>query len=780
MRHTPEDALALQQSASEIRQGLYDAAQQRLAALLASRPAHLGAQLLLGLALWQSGRAEAGLAQLRQAAAHLPGGRLAAGAALEQILAQLLLCLSRVVQARADYAAALRLYAAQGERDPAPVSLRAGRLGEMQAAYQAAARRLPVDAELFFWLGTVQAALGEAVDAEASFRLVVKLEPTAAEAWFELGELCLRRDQLAEAARCFDEVLRSRPDHVRGLNSLGKVCFRQGQTDRAKAFFRQALERQPDFAAAVHNLAFVCYQLEAFGEAEVWQRRALELDPHNDQIWENLGTIYCKLEQFRTAEAAYARAVELGSHPSLLVKSALMLPAIYDSAAEMLAWRERMHRRLDALLAEPVPLDDPSREVRETSFHLQCQEPPWLDLAQKVAAFYRQACPALVWRAPHCDTRKAPGAKLRIGIVSANFKSHSLGKVFGAVVAGLDRSRFEVVLCSDLPPQDALARELAAAADTWLALPAGLYAARELLAAQRFDIVFYPEIGGDLQAQFLAYARLAPLQAVTWGIACSTGLPEIDVFFSSQSLETETSRRFYSEKLIETEHLLACVKPPPYAGQLRSRADFGLPAGPLYGCLQSLFKLHPDLDPLFRQLLEADEDAQLILLQGHKAAWIPKLQARMRRTLGPAAERVRFLPRLSEAEFLQLAGCCDVLLDSWPLSGGTSTYDLLGTGVPLVTLTGPLSKTRLSHAILAQLGVTETVVETPEAYVALAHRLAHDRQARDRLQSKILAQLDRLYDRREGIDEFGERLYQTYFELSDSAKTAPEVRDSGP
>ena len=68
----------------------------------------------------------------------------------------------------------------------------------------------------------------------------------------------------------------------------------------------------------------------------------------------------------------------------------------------------------------------------------------------------------------------------------------------------------------------------------------------------------------------------------------------------------------------------------------------------------------------------------------------------------------------------------DISLDTWPLTGGTTTCDSLDMGVPVITLAGPALHQRMSHAMLTQGGAAELSASTPREYVDLAVSLAHD------------------------------------------------------
>lgn len=763
--YSPQERAGLEQSMLALQQGRFEEARKQLKALRNRFPHNVEALHLLGLIAYQTGDAQAGLAQIQRAVELMPQAPH-----MRNNLANLLMAAQRLDEALPHYLEAIRLSPDHAEawQNLGNIYRIKGDLPQALKAYQQAARLLPEHAGVLSSLGALYAVLGHPAQAESTLRQALALDANLVEAWFVLGELCLNQQRLDEAWSFFQNVLRRLPEHAPSYNSLGNILFLRGQLEQAEVQYRKALALKPEFAEAASNMGFICYRREAFGEAENWLRQALRVKPDYAQAWENLASVYRKLEDMSAAETAYLRAAEFGARPELEVKSAVMLPGIYDSAAEMQAWRHRLETGLEALMQKNIRLHDPSVEVGETSFYLHYHREPWLELAQKLAAFYRRVCPELTLTAPHClAAPKSSGEVLRIGIVSNNLKRHSLGKMFGAVIGGLDRRRFNVTICADGPPADADARRLAEQADDYLCLAADFYAARGQLAEQRFDVLFYPELVTDPRIYFFAFARLAPLQATFWGMGSSTGLAEIDVYFSSTGLETDASRSFYSEKLIETAHLLPCFARPDDAGPAHSRSDWGLPeTGPIYGCLQSLFKLHPDFDLALSQLLTADAEATLVLLEGHYPAWTDKLKARLMRTLGEAYRRVRFYPRLNPEDFLRLAGQCDVLLDPWPICGGNSTYELLATGVPLVTLTGPYGKNRLTHAILDQIGLTETVTQTPEAYIALAHRLAHDAAERTRLREHILSRLDRLYGRTEGLAEFDAALYAAYFDQS--------------
>jgi protein O-GlcNAc transferase len=66
-------------------------------------------------------------------------------------------------------------------------------------------------------------------------------------------------------------------------------------------------------------------------------------------------------------------------------------------------------------------------------------------------------------------------------------------------------------------------------------------------------------------------------------------------------------------------------------------------------------------------------------------------------------------------------------------------------GLPIVTWPGPLMRGRHTTAILQRMGVTETVAQTLEDYVAIAVRLAQDNLWRASIKQKMAETVELVY-----------------------------------
>jgi predicted O-linked N-acetylglucosamine transferase (SPINDLY family) len=395
-----------------------------------------------------------------------------------------------------------------------------------------------------------------------------------------------------------------------------------------------------------------------------------------------------------------------------------------------------------------VQLDDPQRDIGMTNFYFAYQGVNDRELQSLTAKFYLSACPKLGWTAPHCES-PAPAARtrLKIGFVSTSLFEHTIGKFYQGIIQKLSRERFEVVVVR--PPQDAdsIGDAIGRSADRNVEIPYDLFTAREIIARERLDILFYPDLGMTPLTYFLAYARLAPVQCVSWGHPVTTGIPNIDYFISAKSIEPPDAQSHYSERLILLDRLPSYYWRPHHDANPFTRAEFGLPADvKLYLCPQSLFKLHPDFDATLATLLRRDPNARLLLLSGVHKHWDRLLATRFAKAFPDVVGRVIFVPRIPQKDFFRLLTMADAILDPPFFGGGNTSYEAFAMGLPIVTWPGAFMRGRVTEGCYRQMGFNELVADSLDSYVEIALRLANDAPWRERMKTEIAARCAALYE----------------------------------
>jgi predicted O-linked N-acetylglucosamine transferase (SPINDLY family) len=454
--------------------------------------------------------------------------------------------------------------------------------------------------------------------------------------------------------------------------------------------------------------------------------------------------------------------------------------------ADLISWRERLVREVRQLRDEHI-VHDLSDDPGLILFYLPYQGLNDREIQQEIARLYRAPIDGSVdggwwtvdgkrkvdggqWTvdgeakhlgSPPTDHRPpatvhqppSTSRKIRVGFLSAFLGDHTIGLLMGGMAAKLSHRDFSVnvlsvgqnektTVCFFNEPHD------------YLVVPRYLPLARRLIAKQRLDILFYTDIGMDPFTSALAFSRLAPVQCVTWGHPVTTGIETLDYFISSEALETEGAEQHYSERLVRLKNLPIYYDRPKLSAPLKQREDFGLGKDArIYACLQSLFKFHPEFDPLVGAILRGDPQGVLVLLQGSAPGHAKLLRQRFQTTLPDVLDRIHFVGRLDRADFLQLTALSDVLLDPLHFGGGNTSYEALAFGVPIVTLPSRFLRGRITYALYHRMQVMDCIALSPEDYVEKALRLGTDSVYRKAIREKMLAANSVLFENEEGIRE---------------------------
>lgn len=624
-----------------------------------------------------------------------------------------------------------------------------GKLIEAERAYRQALALAPIDAQAWSNLGLTLWKLNRLADAEICLKRAVTLKPNLAEARNNLGGVMEALGRFEDAANQYRIAIDSDPKPAQPHCNLGAVLHRLGRFDEAKVEYARALTLKPDFAEAWSNLGAAFLARMKYTDAEACLLRAKELGPNNRQVLSNLADVQRIQGKFAEATNTYQRALKADrENVPQKVKLALAQEVILESRESAMKRRAEVMASLTDLIDRHAKLDDPQSEVGMTNFYFAYQDVNDIELQSLTAQFYLNACPKLAWTAAHCLAPSPPSeGPLRIGFVSTSLFQHTIGKFYHGIIQKLSRDRFEVVVIR--PPQDAdpIGDAIGRDADRSVEIPYDLYRAREIIAAERLDILLYPDIGMTPLTYFLAFARLAPVQCVGWGHPVTTGVPAIDYFISAKSIEPMDAQAHYSEKLILLDRLPSYYWRPHHTAKAFTRSEMGFAEdAKLYVCPQSLFKLHPDFDLVLATLLRRDPKARLLLLSGVHKHWDRLLAARIARTFPDVVDRVIFVPRIPQTEFFRLLMMADVILDPPFFGGGNTSYEAFAMGLPIVTWPGSFMRGRVTEGCYRQMGFTELVADSLDSYVEIALRLANDDVWRERVKNEIAARASALYE----------------------------------
>lgn len=454
------------------------------------------------------------------------------------------------------------------------------------------------------------------------------------------------------------------------------------------------------------------------------------------------------------AEDALARAVALRpADPSLALLDATLLPMVYRGAQDLERWRARYTSRLDQFVRDVARYKPEAARILglpRTNFLLAYQGRDDVALQTRLCegltVLLREACPQFL-----VSRKRVARSRIRVGFASAFLFDCTIGRYFVSWFEGLDTQRFEIAGFMTGAAGDDFTERIARSCAFFERVNRPVTDVAARIAAAELDVLVYPEVGMDPRCRLLSCLRLAPTQLAAWGHPQTTGSPEIDAYLTCAEMEAPQGQAHYTEPLLALPGLGVAYDPPP-APPPFARAELGLePGRRVYCCPHSLFKLHPDTDALFAEILAADPDGLLVVFHAQSAGAEPArvIAERIARALeqrGVAPRRqLRVVPRMAPTDFRRALQAADVVVDPLHWSGGNTALDALAMGVPVVTTPGTLMRSRQAAAMLRRLGVAGLVAGSATEAARVAVNVANDRSLRDAMSERIRANRGQLF-----------------------------------
>ncbi|WP_219064097.1 tetratricopeptide repeat protein [Pseudomonas sp. UMAB-08] len=570
-----------------------------------------------------------------------------------------------------------------------------GRWDEAVVAVRSVLERLPGDANALGNLAVILRHQGKLQEAAAVYQQAIDLHPNSADVYSNFCVCLLALNNPGQALSMAEQALLIAPAHLGALVNRGNALKALDRLDEAISTYRQALGINPVLFPALINLGAVLNQQNLPCQAQIHAEQALAINPDDPDALMILGTARQKQGYVEDAISAFRRVIvlrpdDVKTHSTLLF---LLMHDEMQSPAE--------------ILAAHIGFAD-------------CFEKPL----------------RTHWQAH--GNNGDPQRRLRVGFVSGDLRNHAVAHFVEPVWARLDPAVLELWVYANSPLEDAITLRLRQLVPHWRKVAA--LSDDELAAQIRADgIDILIDLSGHTEFnRLLTFARKpAPVQATWIGYPGTTGMSAIDYLICDPfNAPHGLYERYYTERFARLPSTGAFA-PAPSAPPVNA-----LPAlhnGHItFASFNRISKLGDAVFAAWSRVLCGVPGSHLLLGHVDTDALGQYLIARFAQH-GIAPERVRVLPRVSLNEYLALHQQVDIILDTWPYTGGTTTNHALWMGVPVVTLRGPSRAHCQSAAVLGRTGLGDWVADDVESFVRLAVQHATDLDALARLRAGMRA-----------------------------------------
>lgn len=489
------------------------------------------------------------------------------------------------------------------------------------------------------------------------------------------------------------EVLKINPNDYEVLYVLSEKYYGRKELDRAKKFVEKTIALKDDHIKAHYMLGMI-----------YWLRK------DNHLYFEKIIEIFNKMVKLDLNHL----------EPEYLRKAYSILSIIYwdiEDIDNFIKWSKKAY-----LIAnnEKSRLHDYTNYLFGINHSINFDREKIFQAHKKYNEFFSEI---ILYEHRNIEQKE----KLRIGYISPDFCLHPVAFFSFQLLLEYNKEKFEVYCYSNTKRPDAVTDRLKTLVTKWCDIANKTAAeASQMVYEDKIDIlVDLSGHTGNSVLPVLAY-KPAPIQMSGIGYVTTTGLKTVDYFITDEYCDPKgLNDQFFVERLLRLPHTHFC-----FTGNSEAPACKKAPSLKnkyiTFGSFNKFKKVNAKVLASWAKILNHVPNSKLVI---KASAFTTKYGIKLAKekivSAGIKEEQVEF--RVPSSNYMEEYNDIDIILDTYPFAGGTTTFEALYMGVPVITLVGDHHVSRFGYSILKNLEFEDGIAYNEDEYVEKAVALANDK-----------------------------------------------------
>lgn len=515
--------------------------------------------------------------------------------------------------------------------------------------------------------------------------------------------------------------------------------------------------KQPEFVTSVTPMLYeIAYSFNRLSIAKRYGELFLKMAPDHEEVLRAIADFSLQLNEYKEAIEYAKHCYNLTDLPHLKIpRNQLIINGLMAEGgctSEVKNALKNQESLLDSLFLNPsLDLGQSAITLYNSSFlfpYVRDTPVANIKIRCKVADFCQKNLAT-----NHLETitkyQSRPGQQkspnnfnrpLKIGYVSHCLRRHSVGWLSRWLFKHHDREKFQVYayLLAAENRQDLLQDWYIQQVDR--AYQYGIVSTEvaEQIYEDEIDILIDLDSLTLTNTCAIMALKPAPIQ-VTWLGWDASAIPTIDYFIADPYVLPENAQDYYPETIWRLPQTYIAVDGFEVDLPSLRREDLDLPKNAVvYLSAQRGPKYNPEMAKLQIQIIKEVPNSYLIVKGFGEQESISHLFCELAEGEGIGRNRLRFINRvgLEETHRANLA-IADVVLDTYPYNGATTTLETLWMGIPIVTKVGQQFASRNSYTMMMNAGITEGIAWSDEDYVEWGIRLGRNEDLRKQVSWKL-------------------------------------------
>jgi len=570
-------------------------------------------------------------------------------------------------------------------------------------------------------LGSINEQLGDIQEAEKNYLKSIKFQKNYYEARFNLGVLYYKSKNLDKSKKVFLELIKENNKDFRYYFNLGIIFLDQFLYEESIKYFKVCCNINSESYEAHHQLALAYEKIKNYTEAinyyEIANNLNLNQSPHT---LNNLGNVYLDLKNYQKAIECFEKALKFNGDKSIIYSN---IGIAYNQIGDV---KKFLYFCKQGLLLNKKNLILRQRylfNLLYTFEGIHSYKNESIEYRNNIANFEN-----LKKNKTKNNHLLSKEKELNIGFVSADFKEHPVSFFLIDILTFLKKKNIKLFGYSSSKVEDKYTKILKKEFNFFFNVESlSDVALCEKILDDKIDILIDMS-GYSAGTRLPIFAqKICPIQ-ITWaGWLATTGIKEIDYIIGDPWATPEEYKSFYVEKILQLPKIWCHLS----TSDIKNLKTSDTPALKnnyiTFGSFNHFHKINEEVIKVWSKILLLVPNSILFLkhFQMNNPIYKKKIEEEFKKNK-INSERLSLDVNSKREDFLLSYNNIDIALDTFPYSGGTTSFETAWMGVPLLTLAGEAFISRCGVSININLNQKDWIAKNTEDYISKAVEFTKD------------------------------------------------------
>ena len=347
--------------------------------------------------------------------------------------------------------------------------------------------------------------------------------------------------------------------------------------------------------------------------------------------------------------------------------------------------------------------------------------------------------------------------KIKIGYISSDYCKHPIANFLLPILKNYNKEKFEIHLFANIDDID----------DLFLKLNIKIHkiigkddiTSAKLIYNEGIDILF--ELNGHTVNNRLGLFALnpSPIQVSYLGFPNTTGLKSIKYRLTDSYADNIDTTQIYSEELIRLPKCFLLYEP---IYQTKPNTPKKTEKTIIIGAINKENKNSNYVLESWKRILSLSDNVK-ILIKIESFDNLVERKEYYKNKLNVDESKLIIISRLDNNEYIKVFSKIDILLDTYPYSGTTTTCNALYNSLPVITLYNKdYHCHNVSSSILINMGNPELVAYSEEEYIEKTIQLINSPEKIENYKKSLNKNFNKLMEPKEFMKNYENKLQELY------------------